>query len=499
MIQVAALGASNSPQVVSIILSVLPPGANLGPILQPSGLIFAAVADGESPGSQITTLQSTNSSPVNFSSGTLTPDASDWIRLVPASGTITASAPAHVVIQPDIAGLEPGFHRGSVTFSFSDGSTRTVSILLVLVAAPGSSPTVTNLSDRRVSVRDAQAFCFPTKLAPIFTGLADGTSVRLGYPGVIQVQVVDDCANPMTSGSVIAAFSNGDPPLPLTSLKNGAWAATWVVGHAAPQIVVKANAAIPPQKLSGQTQITVGSQGGDLLPVISPDGVVNGASFASAPVAPGSIVAVFGSKLAQNQISAMSTPLPVDLAGSFMVIAGRQTPLFFASDGQVNAVVPYETPINTQQQVIASRASALSVPQPVTIAAAAPGIFTLDGKQGIAVDIDSTGQGTLVDANHAAKGGDVLVIYCTGLGQVDPPIATGSPAPLTPLSQTTNTVTVTIGGVNADVLFSGLTPTEVGLYQVNVRIPSGISGGPAVPLLVTAAGLTSAPVTINIK
>ena len=55
------------------------------------------------------------------------------------------------------------------------------------------------------------------------------------------------------------------------------------------------------------------------------------------------------------------------------------------------------------------------------------------------------------------------------------------------------------GGIDANVLFAGLTPTEVGLYQVNVTIPAGVTPGPAVPLVLTAAGQVSAPVTVAIQ
>ena len=322
----------------------------------------------------------------------------------------------------------------------------------------------------------------------------------VGYPGQVVVQVVDDCANPMTTGGVTTTFSNGDPPLRLTSLKNGAWAATWTPRRAGSEIVVTATASIPEQNLTGQTQIKVGSQTADAVPVINQDGIVNAASFAAlAPIAPGSLVSVFGSKLSQSPASATEVPLPVSLGGATIILGGRQAPLLFATDGQVNAVVPYGIPINSAQQAVASRASSISVPQPVTLAAAAPGVFTSESKQGIVVDVDSAGVETLVDAAHPARIGHALVIYCTGLGEVDPPVVTGSPAPKEPLSRAVNPVTVTIGGIDANVTFAGLTPTQIGLYQVNVVIPAGITPGLEVPLVLSAAGQVSVPVTIAVQ
>jgi len=173
-------------------------------------------------------------------------------------------------------------------------------------------------------------------------------------------------------------------------------------------------------------------------------------------------------------------------------------PLLFSSDGQVNAVVPYETTVNATQQVILTRGSSTSVPQTLTIADAAPGIFTKDssGKgQGIIFGPSSN----LADSAHPVKTGDIVVIYCTGLGKVFPAVPTGSPAPLLPLSNVISQTTVNIGGIAVAPMFAGLTPSFVGLYQVNVGIPPGVTPGDQVPVFLTAAGQPSLPVTIAVR
>lgn len=497
-VQVSSPGAINHPQFVSVIFTVLPPGSNPGPIVQPAGMIFTAVAGARPPGSQTITVQSTSAAPVTFTSGVVTGSGDSVFQTLPPAGTITQAQPAQLVVQPVTAGLGQGIYRGSLTLSFSDGNTRTIALLLVVVAPePGGVSDAATLTKGR----DVPGSCIPTTLAPVFTSLSSGSTLPAGYPGSLQVRVVDDCANPMVTGTVVVNFTNGDPPVALQSLKNGAWVATWTPARAAASIGVTANASIPAQNLRGQTKITVGSQAGDAVPVILQGGVVNAASFgATAPVAPGSLVALFGSRLSQAQASAANVPLPINLADASVVIGGLRAPLLFASDGQVNAVVPYGIAPNSAQQVIASRASTLSVPQPVVVAAAAPGVFTLDGKQGIVVDVDpSTGNQHLVDIAHPASAGHVLVIYCTGLGETDPSVATGSAAPIDTLSRAVNPVTVTIGGLSADVLFAGLTPTQVGLYQVNVRLPQGVAPGSQVPLVLNAAGQLSVPVTVAVQ
>jgi uncharacterized protein (TIGR03437 family) len=105
----------------------------------------------------------------------------------------------------------------------------------------------------------------------------------------------------------------------------------------------------------------------------------------------------------------------------------------------------------------------------------------------------------LNDVAHPARAGDVLVIYCVGLGAVSPPVAAGAAAPLSQLSSTVNPTTVTIGGVAAQPSFAGLTPGFAGLYQVNVQVPSGVAPGSAIPLVLTVDGHPSVGSTIAVQ
>jgi uncharacterized protein (TIGR03437 family) len=104
-----------------------------------------------------------------------------------------------------------------------------------------------------------------------------------------------------------------------------------------------------------------------------------------------------------------------------------------------------------------------------------------------------------VTAAHPMSAGDAIVIYCAGLGPVNPPVTAGSAAPSSPPAMTTNPVTVTIGGKTAQVFFGGLVGGFAGLYQVNAYVPKGTTAGDAVPLVVTVAGFESAPVTVSVK
>jgi uncharacterized protein (TIGR03437 family) len=102
-------------------------------------------------------------------------------------------------------------------------------------------------------------------------------------------------------------------------------------------------------------------------------------------------------------------------------------------------------------------------------------------------------------SNPAIAGTTTILIYCTGLGPVTNQPATGSPAPSSPLAETTNQPTVSIGGVTATVSFSGLAPGYVGLYQVNALVPAGVAAGSAVPMTISIGGATSNTATIVVQ
>src|SRR6185436_8287658 len=91
-------------------------------------------------------------------------------------------------------------------------------------------------------------------------------------------------------------------------------------------------------------------------PRISSGGVVNGASFAPAPVpvAPGSIISIFGINLAPSIATADRVPLPTDLASTSVRINGTLAPLFFVSPGQINAQLPFEVASGQATAVVTS-------------------------------------------------------------------------------------------------------------------------------------------------
>jgi uncharacterized protein (TIGR03437 family) len=86
------------------------------------------------------------------------------------------------------------------------------------------------------------------------------------------------------------------------------------------------------------------------------------------------------------------------------------------------------------------------------------------------------------------------VIYATGLGDVKSDVAAGTTGPFEPLAQTVVEPAVRIGGRAARVLFSGLAPGLVGVYQVNAEWP--VEAAAAAEIIVETAGRLSGPATL---
>lgn len=238
---------------------------------------------------------------------------------------------------------------------------------------------------------------------------------------------------------------------------------------------------------------------GNPLSVVGPSvfAVLNGASFILRAVAPGSQAALFGSCLATGTASAASLPLPTTLVTTSVLINGLAAPLFFVSSGQINLQIPWELAGETEVSVVVDVDGVTSTAFMLQIAPTDPGIFTTNSS--------GTGQGSIFNdgtsqnsPENPAAPGDVVAIFCTGLGAVTNQPASGEAASGEPLSVTIQTPTVTIGGLPATVLFSGLAPGFVGQYQVNVQISADVSGGDAVPVVITIGGVQSNTVTMAI-
>ena len=228
-------------------------------------------------------------------------------------------------------------------------------------------------------------------------------------------------------------------------------------------------------------------------PALADGGVLNGASFTKGqPIAAGELISLFGSGLAARLAQGDSVPLSTTIDDVFVTINGVRAPLYFVSPDQINAQVPWDVGASGTATIVVNRGGVASAPAAVPLSAAVPGLFLVPGgTQAIAINGDGTiaaTAGSIPGLNtHPAKSGDVLVLYATGLGPVTPDILPGRDS-VDQLRRTVATPVVTIGGMPASVAFSGLAPQFVGVNQLNVVVPPGVSAGGSVAIEIQMAG-----------
>jgi uncharacterized protein (TIGR03437 family) len=131
----------------------------------------------------------------------------------------------------------------------------------------------------------------------------------------------------------------------------------------------------------------------------------------------------------------------------------------------------------------------------VAVGVTGPGIFQYGTNRAVAQNQDYS----LNEPGKPAAAGSVIMVYLTGVGPVDNPVATSAAAVRSPLSKSTSTYSATIGGREATVEWLGLVPDMVGLAQANVRVPALAAG--EYPVQVTVGGVASntAMVTVSEK
>jgi uncharacterized protein (TIGR03437 family) len=232
-------------------------------------------------------------------------------------------------------------------------------------------------------------------------------------------------------------------------------------------------------------------------------------------VAPGEIITLWGSAFgpATADSQAPSNGSYPFIANGISVIFGSpgnyvHAPILYRSDRQINIVVPYgigSMPFcdNSPQTICTTEILVWDQTGPfpdlvpgVAISAAAPYFFTTNSAgQVAAVNQD----GTINSVQHPIPRGQIISLYATGEGQTTPMGVDGEldgaplPRPILP-------VTITVGGLPAQVLYAGGAPGEVaGLMQVNVSIPMGLKLPPgtasAVPVVLTVGKVSSSILT----
>jgi uncharacterized protein (TIGR03437 family) len=246
--------------------------------------------------------------------------------------------------------------------------------------------------------------------------------------------------------------------------------------------------------ISGITQLAPDFDAITQIPAISS---VSNAADGSDEVAPGGLVRVAGAGLAPGSVSAAGLPLPSALGDVCVTVNSVALALFSVSPSSIVGQLPF-VPAGASKILVRGPGGTSSA-YGFKILPQAPAIFrtgTAGTQTGLATVIRND-NGELIDPTNPIHPNQSLTIYLTGMGTTAPLPDLGAMAPLSPLALVDAPPTVTLGSASLNVIFAGLTPGEVGVYQINVQVPAHVQEGTSVPLTIMQGGSsTSLPVRV---
>lgn len=225
---------------------------------------------------------------------------------------------------------------------------------------------------------------------------------------------------------------------------------------------------------------------------------VNAANFiAGRPLAPDAFAAIFPAvktnTLATGTATAQSFPLPTQLGDTQVNVNGTSIPLFYASPGQINALLPMGAPTGgtVDMQVLSASTGQIFAFGEVQMSSASPALFTTNSGTGQVAAIN-VADGTVNSFKSPAARGSYVSVFGTGQGFVAnaPPDGQASTGPV----PTAGHPQILLGGAllpDANVQYSGLAPYLAGVWQINFQIPNTVTPGNSVPLVVLMNSIRS--------
>jgi uncharacterized protein (TIGR03437 family) len=411
-----------------------------------------------------------------LSAQTKTNDGASWLSLaLQGTGSFRFALPYYIRVVPQ-ANQTSGTYSGTITTSGSNfaGDNKTIAVTMQVTTQP-----IAQASPSQLNLTLAQG------APPVTLGVA---LLNTGQ-GTLTVQSASSSAQGVTASSISGgAAVKFDPG----SLAPGSYTGA---------LMITSNAVNGPVNVP--INFTVESKGAPSIPF---QGVVDDAIFAAGdPVASGDIVALFGDQLFFSAGTLGSgSPLGTTIGTTQVLVNGKAAPLFYASYGQINLQVPFETATGSAQvQVMRDGVASNTVSLPIANRAARLLLIGV-GSYGAIENTDfSTPMpiGSFPGVNtHPAHIGDTLTLFGIGMGPTNPASATGVGP--TAAASLTSTPTVFFGyfiSVPATPLYAGVTPGFAGLYQVNVTIPDGVPTGNVDVRLMFPDGTVSNPVQIAVQ
>lgn len=385
-------------------------------------------------------------------------------------------------------GLAEGTYNGAVVIS---GSTfapdnRTIPVTLRVTSQP-----IIALS--QTSVRTRLAVTGPQQ-----TTFINATNAGLGTLTLSETPATVSAGAPWLTATRFPGTNFIQLNANSTNLAPGNYSAT---------VTINSNAINGAQTLPYEFEVVAAGP-----PQVSAGGVVDNATFAgNDELGRGVIAAVFGEQLLmRDPVSASSLPLQTTFNGLRVLVNNQAAPVYYASYGQINFQIPFDAPEGLAT-VSVERDGVRSNLTSVRIVNRAPRLLTFTAYPGYGIIVNQDGtyplpaSAGLGAAARPARSGDTLVIYALGLGPTVPAVLSGVGAPTGPLAAVSPAPGVVFGAnsiAQVDSIipdFAGLTPNFVGLYQINVRVPTSVEKGNAVPLFLNFGNLVSNRVTLAIQ
>jgi uncharacterized protein (TIGR03437 family) len=384
-------------------------------------------------------------------------DVSYASQIVPTFGTERLEAWSSLQGTICVSGVKPPASE-PVEVDLSTGQFAQV---LVSFAPPPANPVTLSATPQAVTleIRDAGRFA--------------QTTLALGVTNKDAEWSVTVLPGNRTSGWLTVSPLTGKGPAQLTLTVN---AAGFALGAYRALLVIQSSSAMP-QTLTVPVMLVLGPNSSG----IAISAVGNAATF-KATAAPGSVVSVFGSQLANA--TKLATGSPIDFINSAVTasVNGVPAPVVYASPTQLNVQVPYAAGAGPAVLSINNDGQVAGVLFP--LAPSAPGIFA-----------DAAGNAI---PQAAVKAGAVATVYLTGAGEVAPALKTGYSTTVINNYKAVLPVAVTVGGVPAFVQLAALATNQIGTLQVSFIVPPDTASGPQ-PVVVTVGKSASPPVNIVIQ
>ncbi len=240
---------AGQPQTVDVVLDVLPSGTAVRPSLSSTGVLFTADPGAPTPGSPSVVVFNPRSTSMRVSARAQSLEGGSWFSPLPLEAVIPARGRLEIRIHPDknLGLLSPGVREGVINLNFGDGEMRQIRVVSIVTAKLARQA--------KPFGPEAATGCNPAQAAMVFSNIGPGFIAVRGRPVPLEVRVADECASAFTRGSVVLSFSNGDPAVPLTSLRDGRWTGTWVPQASAAGVTVKGAAEDPTRNLRSQVSV----------------------------------------------------------------------------------------------------------------------------------------------------------------------------------------------------------------------------------------------------